>query len=60
MKYTAVWSVGSSLPGDEVKGLDAERVQALLDLGAIKAETVQKAEAEAPTKPTRKAANTGA
>lgn len=35
-KYIAVGSVGHFLPGDEIKGLDADRIQALLASGAIK------------------------
>lgn len=34
-KYIAKQSVGHFLPGDEIKGLDAERIQALLASGAI-------------------------
>lgn len=34
-KYIAVGSVGHFLPGDEIKGLDADRIQALLASGAI-------------------------
>ena len=33
--YIAVGSVGEVLPGQEVKGLNAERIQALLASGAI-------------------------
>lgn len=33
--YIAVGSVGHFLPGDEIKGLDADRIQALLASGAI-------------------------
>ena len=33
--YIAVGSVGETLPGQEVKGLDADRIQALLASGAI-------------------------
>lgn len=33
--YIAVGSVGETLPGQEVKGLDADRIQALLVSGAI-------------------------
>ena len=35
-KYFAVGSVGHFMPGDEIEGLDADRIQALLDCGAIK------------------------
>ncbi|WDZ50183.1 hypothetical protein LF296_12720 [Acinetobacter vivianii] len=34
-KYIAKQSVGHFLPGEEIKGLDAERIQALLTSGAI-------------------------
>ncbi|WP_417212373.1 hypothetical protein [Acinetobacter venetianus] len=34
-KYIALQSVGAYLPGDEIKGLDVERIQALLASGAI-------------------------
>lgn len=34
-KYIAKQSVGHFLPGEEIKGLDAERIQALLASGAI-------------------------
>lgn len=34
-KYIATQSVGQFMPGDEIKGLDAERIQALLASGAI-------------------------
>lgn len=34
-KYIALQSVGSFLPGEEIKGLNAERIQALLVSGAI-------------------------
>jgi len=34
-KYIAKQSVGAYLPGDEIKGLDVERIQALLASGAI-------------------------
>lgn len=34
-KYIAKQSVGHFLPGDEIKGLNAERIQALLASGAI-------------------------
>lgn len=34
-KYIAIGSVGHFLPGEEIKGLDAERIQALLASGAI-------------------------
>lgn len=33
--YIAVGSVGHFLPGDEIEGLDADRIQALLASGAI-------------------------
>ena len=34
-KYIANQSVGQFLPGEEIKGLDADRIQALLASGAI-------------------------
>ena len=34
-KYIAKQSVGQFLPGEEIKGLDADRIQALLASGAI-------------------------
>lgn len=34
-KYIALQSVGQFLPGEEIKGLDDERIQALLASGAI-------------------------
>lgn len=34
-KYIAKQSVGNFLPGDEIKGLNAERIQALLASGAV-------------------------
>jgi len=34
-KYIAKQSIGHFLPGDEIEGLNAERIQALLDSGAI-------------------------
>ena len=34
-KYIAKQSIGHFRPGDEIKGLDAERIQALLASGAI-------------------------
>ncbi|WP_180010459.1 hypothetical protein [Acinetobacter sp. YH16055] len=34
-KYIAIGSVGETLPGGEVKGLDDNRIQALLASGAI-------------------------
>lgn len=34
-KYIAIGSVGRFQPGEEIKGLDAERIQALLASGAI-------------------------
>lgn len=34
-KFIAKQSVGHFLPGEEIKGLDAERIQALLASGAI-------------------------
>ena len=34
-KYTAKQSIGHFMPGDEIKGLDAKRIQALLASGAI-------------------------
>lgn len=37
-KYIAVGSVGEVLPGQEVKGLNADRIQALLASGAIEEE----------------------
>lgn len=38
--YIAVGSVGEALPGQEVKGLNADRIQALLASGAIEEEKV--------------------
>lgn len=35
-KYIAVGSVGHFLPGEEIKGLNADRIQVLLKSGAIK------------------------
>lgn len=37
-KYIAIGSVGETLPGEEVKGLDENRIQALLASGAIEEE----------------------
>lgn len=37
-KYIAIGSVGHFMPGEEIKGLDAERIQALLASGAIEEE----------------------
>ncbi|MCH7331438.1 hypothetical protein, partial [Acinetobacter modestus] len=34
-KYIALQSVGAFLPGDEIKGLNDDRIQALLTSGAI-------------------------
>ena len=34
-KYIATQSIGQFMPGDEIKGLDAKRIQALLASGAI-------------------------
>lgn len=34
-KYIAKHSVGNFLPGEEIKGLNAERIQALLASGAV-------------------------
>lgn len=34
-KYIALQSVGAFLPGDEIKGLNEDRIQALLASGAI-------------------------
>ena len=34
-KYIAVGSVDHFLPGDEIKGLNADRIQALLKSGVI-------------------------
>ncbi|RZG70484.1 hypothetical protein [Acinetobacter junii] len=34
-KYIAKQSVGNFLPGEEIKGLNAERIQALLAYGAV-------------------------
>ncbi|EJO35605.1 hypothetical protein [Acinetobacter radioresistens] len=34
-KYTAKQSIGHFMPGDEIKGLEAKRIQALLASGAI-------------------------
>ena len=45
-KYIAVGSVGHFLPGDEIKGLNADRIQALLKSGAIK--LLEPEEAPAP------------
>ena len=43
-KYTAKQSIGQFMPGDEIKGLNADRIQALLASGAIEEE-------KAPEKP---------
>ena len=37
-KYIAKQSIGQFMPGDEIKGLNAERIQALLASGAIEEE----------------------
>lgn len=37
-KYIAIGSVGHFMPGEEIKGLDADRIQALLVSGAIEEE----------------------
>jgi len=37
-KYIAKQSIGHFMPGDEIKGLNAERIQALLASGAIEEE----------------------
>ena len=37
-KYIAKQSIGQFMPGDEIKGLDADRIQALLASGAIEEE----------------------
>ena len=37
-KYIATQSIGQFMPGDEIKGLNAERIQALLASGAIEEE----------------------
>ena len=34
-KYIATQSIGQFMPGEEIKGLDAKRIQALLASGAI-------------------------
>jgi len=39
-KYIAKQSIGQFMPGDEIKGLNAERIQALLASGAIEEEKV--------------------
>ena len=38
LKYIAKQSIGQFMPGDEIKGLDADRIQALLASGAIEEE----------------------
>ena len=43
-KYIATQSIGQFMPGDEIKGLDADRIQALFASGAIEEE-------KAPEKP---------
>lgn len=45
-KYIAIGSVGHFLPGDEIKGLNADRIQVLLKSGAIK--LLEPEEAPAP------------
>ena len=50
--YIAVGSVGEALPGQEVKGLNAERAKALLVMGAIKA--VEGDQEETQEKPARR------
>ena len=37
-KYTAKQSIGHFMPGDEIKGLEAKQLQALLASGAIEEE----------------------
>ena len=37
-KYIAKQSIGQFMPGEEIKGLDAKRIQALLASGAIEEE----------------------
>ena len=37
-KYIAKQSIGQFMPGDEIKGLNADRIQALLASGAIEEE----------------------
>lgn len=37
-KYIATQSIGQFMPGEEIKGLDAKRIQALLASGAIEEE----------------------
>ena len=39
-KYIATQSIGQFMPGEEIKGLDAKRIQALLASGAIEEEKV--------------------
>ena len=39
-KYIAKQSIGQFMPGDEIKGLNADRIQALLASGAIEEEKV--------------------
>ena len=39
-KYIATQSIGQFMPGDEIKGLNADRIQALLASGAIEEEKV--------------------
>lgn len=46
--YIAVGSVGHFLPGDEIKGLDVDRIQALLASGAIKEQLPEEAPAPDP------------
>lgn len=43
-KYIALQSVGAFLPGEEIKGLNDERIQALLASGAIEEYTEPKQE----------------
>lgn len=47
-KYIAVGSVGHFLPGDEIKGLNADRIQVLLASGAIKEQLPEEAPAPDP------------
>lgn len=46
--YIAVGSVGHFMPGDEIKGLDADRIQTLLASGAIKEQLPEEAPAPDP------------
>lgn len=51
-KYTAKQSIGHFMPGDEIKGLEAKQLQALLASGAIE-EAKAKEEPEADNTATR-------